>query len=159
MADFYSAAVRASDRFRGPLCLRDSHRGQAIYFVGRDYKPVIAGSHTDAETKQIAMTNHGISVVEVKRGRTPGSWKRVTALGFHVEGLRNAANFAALAVVQMVGNTGGMAFTAVVGAPAGSRFGRNMKNAATSMTTAKRARKSSDPGAAARPPTPMRQIG
>ena len=24
MAGFYSAAVRASDRFRGPLCLRDS---------------------------------------------------------------------------------------------------------------------------------------
>ena len=30
MAEFYSAAVRTSGRFRGPLCLRDSHTGPLI---------------------------------------------------------------------------------------------------------------------------------
>ena len=30
MAEFYSATVRRSDRFRGPVCLRDSHRLQRL---------------------------------------------------------------------------------------------------------------------------------
>jgi hypothetical protein len=40
-----------------------------------------ADTYTDAEIKAIAMSNHGMSVVEIKRGSTPGSWKRVTSLG------------------------------------------------------------------------------
>ena len=39
-----------------------------------------ADTYSDSEVKEIAMSNHGISVVEVQRGRTPGSWKRVTSL-------------------------------------------------------------------------------
>ena len=39
-----------------------------------------ADTYTDEEIKGIAMHNHGMSVLRVRRGATPGSWKRVTAL-------------------------------------------------------------------------------
>uniref|UniRef100_UPI0016028E69 PhoX family protein n=1 Tax=Nocardioides pelophilus TaxID=2172019 RepID=UPI0016028E69 len=35
-----------------------------------------AGVYTDDEIKAVAMTNHGLSVVQIKRGVVPGSWFR-----------------------------------------------------------------------------------
>ncbi|PVG82861.1 phosphatase [Nocardioides gansuensis] len=35
------------------------------------------GAYDDITIKQVAMASHGMSVVEIKRGRTLGSWKRV----------------------------------------------------------------------------------
>ena len=39
-----------------------------------------ADTYTDAEIKAIAMSNHGMSVVRIKRGKAPGSWKQVKNL-------------------------------------------------------------------------------
>ena len=57
---------------------------RALLVVNHEYTDEVlmfpADTYTDAEIKEIAMSNHGMSVVEVKRGRAPGSWKRVTSL-------------------------------------------------------------------------------
>ncbi len=39
-----------------------------------------ADTYSPAEIKAIAMSNHGMSVVTIKRGLVPGSWRRVTNL-------------------------------------------------------------------------------
>ncbi len=40
-----------------------------------------AETYTDDEIKRISMTSHGMSVVTLKRGLAPGSWRRVKNLG------------------------------------------------------------------------------
>jgi secreted PhoX family phosphatase len=47
-----------------------------------------AGAYTPAEIKAIAMSNHGMSVVRIKRGRAPGSWAPLTELGKAYENRR-----------------------------------------------------------------------
>ena len=58
---------------------------RALLIVNHEYTDEVlmfpADTHSDDEIKAIAIANHGMSVLEVKRGRTPGSWKRVTSLG------------------------------------------------------------------------------
>jgi secreted PhoX family phosphatase len=60
----------------GVLPLRDD---RALLVVNHEYTDETlmfpADTYTDAEIKEISMTNHGMSVVEIVRGRTPGSWK------------------------------------------------------------------------------------
>ena len=69
---------------------------RALLVVNHEYTDEVlmfpADTYTDAEIMEIAMSNHGMSVVEVKRGRIPGSWKRVTSLSsakynrrFHID--------------------------------------------------------------------------
>jgi uncharacterized protein len=65
----------------GVLPLR---RDRALLVVNHEYTDeelmFPADTYTDAEIKAIAMSNHGMAVVEIKRGKAPGSWKRVTSL-------------------------------------------------------------------------------
>ncbi|MCW2814805.1 MAG: hypothetical protein JWN84_2260, partial [Nocardioides sp.] len=54
---------------------------EALLVVNHEYstEPAMfpAGVYTDEEIKGISMHNHGMSVLRVRRGATPGSWKRV----------------------------------------------------------------------------------
>jgi secreted PhoX family phosphatase len=58
---------------------------RALLVVNHEYTDEVlmfpADTYTEDEIKRIAISNHGMSVVEVQRGRAPGSWKRVTPLG------------------------------------------------------------------------------
>ncbi|MDO9497459.1 MAG: PhoX family phosphatase [Nocardioides sp.] len=59
-------------------------RDKALLVVNHEYTdenlmfPV--DTYTPAETKAIAMVNHGMSVVTIKRGLVPGDWQQVTNL-------------------------------------------------------------------------------
>ncbi|MGA8255161.1 MAG: PhoX family phosphatase [Nocardioides sp.] len=65
----------------GILPLRGDH---ALLVVNHEYTDenlmFPADTYTDAEIKAIAMSNHGMSVVRIKRGLVPGSWKQNTRL-------------------------------------------------------------------------------
>jgi len=65
----------------GVLPLRGDH---ALLVVNHEYTDenimFPTGAHTDAEIKAIAMSNHGMSVVRIKRGLVPGSWHQNTNL-------------------------------------------------------------------------------
>ncbi|WP_460794814.1 PhoX family protein [Nocardioides pacificus] len=54
---------------RALLVVNHEYTDEALMFPTGDY--------AEADIKKIAIANHGMSVVEIKRGRTPGSWKRV----------------------------------------------------------------------------------
>ncbi|WP_372730097.1 PhoX family phosphatase [Nocardioides sp.] len=57
------------------------HRDRALLVVNHEYTDeelmFPAGTYDDATIKRIAMASHGMAVVEIKRGRTPGSWRQV----------------------------------------------------------------------------------
>ncbi len=65
----------------GVLPLRGDH---ALLVVNHEYTDenlmFPADTYTDAEIKAIAMSNHGMSVVRIKRGLVPGSWHQNTNL-------------------------------------------------------------------------------
>ncbi|GAA1922180.1 PhoX family phosphatase [Nocardioides lentus] len=85
--DAYDQSVAAAKKQFGYNCdyvgLLDhpSNRARSVLVVNHEYttEPAMfpAEGYTDAEKIEIEMYNHGISVVEVKRGATPGSWNRV----------------------------------------------------------------------------------
>jgi secreted PhoX family phosphatase len=54
---------------------------EALLVVNHEYTDEIAmypaDTYTDDEIKSISMYNHGMSVLRVRRGAVPGSWKRV----------------------------------------------------------------------------------
>ena len=74
-------AVRLQLRLRRRCCPLRGDR--ALLVVNHEYTDEIlmfpADAYTDARDQGDRDGNHGMSVVEVKRGRTPGSWKRVTS--------------------------------------------------------------------------------
>ncbi len=59
-------------------------KDEALLVVNHEYTDeelmFPADTYTDDEIIAISMHNHGMSVVRVKRGRVPGSWKQVTQL-------------------------------------------------------------------------------
>ncbi len=65
----------------GVLPLRGDH---ALLVVNHEYTDedlmFPADTYTDAEIKAIAMSNHGLSVVKIRRGSTRGSWRQVKDL-------------------------------------------------------------------------------
>ncbi|WP_370289875.1 PhoX family phosphatase [Nocardioides sp.] len=67
-----------------PLFKRGKETDEALLVCNHEYTDenlmFPADTYTDVEIKAIAMSNHGMSVVRIKRGATPGSWKRVTDL-------------------------------------------------------------------------------
>ncbi|ANH40233.1 hypothetical protein I601_3834 [Nocardioides dokdonensis FR1436] len=72
----------------GVLPLRAARRGRedrSLLVVNHEYTDEAlmfpAGVYSDTEVAAIAMANHGMSVVEIRRGLRPGSWRRVTSLG------------------------------------------------------------------------------
>ncbi len=54
--------------------------GKAVLVANNEYTDeelmFPSGAYDDDTVKQIAMASHGMSVVEIERGRRPGSWKR-----------------------------------------------------------------------------------
>ncbi len=67
--------------FVGVLPLRGD---DALLVVNHEYTDenlmFPADTYTDAQIKSIAMSNHGMSVVRIKRGKVPGSWQQLTDL-------------------------------------------------------------------------------
>lgn len=67
-----------------PIVRRGKDTGQALLVVNHEYTDenlmFPAEVYTEAEIKAIAIANHGMSVVRIKRGVVPGSWKQVTDL-------------------------------------------------------------------------------
>lgn len=59
-------------------------RDKALMVVNHEYTDenlmFPAGTYTPAETKAIAMSNHGMSVVTIRRGLVPGDWQQVKDL-------------------------------------------------------------------------------
>ena len=86
--DPYQQSVAAARKQFGYNCdyvgLLPLRGDRALLVVNHEYTDEVlmfpADTYTDAEVKEIAMSSHGMSVVEIKRGRTPGSWKRVTSV-------------------------------------------------------------------------------
>ncbi|MBM7509941.1 secreted PhoX family phosphatase [Nocardioides salarius] len=71
----------------GVLPLRDAKRDRkdrSLLVVNHEYTDEALmfpeGVYTDAEITAIAMANHGMSVVEIRRGSRAGSWRRVKSL-------------------------------------------------------------------------------
>lgn len=71
----------------GVLPLRDAKRDRkdrSLLVVNHEYTDEAlmfpAGVYSDTEITAIAMANHGMSVVEIRRGSRAGSWRRVKSL-------------------------------------------------------------------------------
>ncbi len=66
------------------VCLLEleNERNRALLVVNHEFTNEVlmfpAGAYDDATIKRIAMASHGMSVVKVKRGTSPGSWLRVS---------------------------------------------------------------------------------
>ena len=66
------------------VCLLEleSERNRALLVVNHEFTNEVlmfpAGAYDEATIKRIAMASHGMSVVKVKRGSSPGSWLRVS---------------------------------------------------------------------------------
>ncbi len=75
--------------FVGVLPLRGD---DALLVVNHEYTDenlmFPANTYTPAEIKAIAMSNHGMSVVRIKRGSAPGSWRQQTDLAKAYENRR-----------------------------------------------------------------------
>ncbi|WP_435771644.1 PhoX family protein [Nocardioides sp. SYSU DS0651] len=82
--DPYRQSVEAAEKQFGYNCdyvgVLPRSRNTALMVVNHEYTDenlmFPEGVYTDDEIKRIAMTNHGMSVVTVKRGAVPGSWWR-----------------------------------------------------------------------------------
>ncbi|MFC5730714.1 MULTISPECIES: PhoX family protein [Nocardioides] len=93
--DVRRQSVEAAEKQFGYNCdyvgLLPLRRDEALLVVNHEYTDenlmFPAGAYSDDEVKRIAMTNHGMSVVRVRRGRTAGSWRRA-GLGRAVENRR-----------------------------------------------------------------------
>ena len=111
---------------------RHGRRGRALLVVNHEYTDeelmFPTGAYDDDTVKRIAMASHGMAVVEIQRGRTPGSWLRANTRGtrhnrritaatpFRVDGpaagddrLRTSADPRGTTVLGTIGNcSGGM---------------------------------------------------
>ncbi len=87
--DPYQQTVAAARKQFGYNCdyvgLVPWGRDKALMVVNHEYTDenlmFPAGTYTPAEIKAIAMSNHGMSVVTIKRGLVPGDWQQVKDLG------------------------------------------------------------------------------
>ena len=63
---------------------RKDSKDRALLVVNHEYTDeqimFPAGTYTDREIAEIGLANHGMSVVELRRGLVPGSWRPVTNL-------------------------------------------------------------------------------
>jgi secreted PhoX family phosphatase len=89
-----------------------------------------ADTYTDAEIKAIAMSNHGMSVVKIKRGKVPGSWLQVKDLATCKENRRIHIE----TVFRLSGPAAGDERLRTFDDPTGTRVRGTLNNCAGGMT-------------------------
>jgi secreted PhoX family phosphatase len=89
-----------------------------------------ANTYTPAEIKAIAMSNHGMSVVRIRRGRQAGDWALVTDLA----GARENRRIHIETEFEMVGPAAGDARLRTVADPTGRLAKGTLNNCAGGMT-------------------------
>lgn len=68
----YVGVIPLKQKDRALLVVNHEYTNEELMFP--------AGSHSTAETKRVAIANHGMSVVEIERGGAEGEWKPVRNL-------------------------------------------------------------------------------
>ena len=107
---------------------------QALLVVNHEYTDedlmFPAGTYTDAEIKAIAMSNHGMSVVRIRRGSAPGSWRRVKDLSSCPENRRVHID----SLFRLDGPAAGDERLRTIADPTGTRVRGTLNNCAGGMT-------------------------
>ncbi|WP_323791056.1 PhoX family phosphatase [Nocardioides sp.] len=115
----------------GMLPLRGDH---ALLVVNHEYTDedlmFPADTYTDAEIKAIAMSNHGMSVVRIRRGSAPGSWRQVKDLASCPQNRRVHID----SLFRLDGPAAGDERLRTVADPAGSWVRGTLNNCAGGMT-------------------------
>ncbi|HVK28170.1 MAG TPA: PhoX family phosphatase [Nocardioides sp.] len=131
-------SVKAAERQFGFNCdyvgVLPLGRSTALLVVNHEYttEPHMfpAGTYTDDEIKRISMTNHGMSVVRIVRGATPGSWRQVKALKSCTENRRIHIRTA----FRLTGPAAGDARLRTTADPTGKRVLGTLNNCAGGTT-------------------------
>jgi len=107
--------------------------GRALLVVNHEYTDeqlmFPAGEYDDATVVQIAMQAHGISVVEIERGRTDGSWRQVP-----VARTRHNRRLTVTSEFELTGPAAGADRLRTSGDPTGRRVLGTLNNCAGGAT-------------------------
>ncbi|GAA5148718.1 PhoX family phosphatase [Nocardioides marinquilinus] len=107
---------------------------QALLVVNHEYTTAAymfpADVYTDDEKRRIEMASHGMSVVLVRRGATPGSWKQVTPVNAAAQNRRIHTG----TPFRVVGPAAGDDLLKTTADPSGTRVLGTLNNCAGGMT-------------------------